>query len=156
MADDIRNTNELDWDSGLPAVVSESMPENYIPEEGEYGFTVRDMEKTFSKAGNKMAKLSIVLDDQYHYKVTDYIVLTQAWKCAQFFEALGFKKRVWRFRVCRGIRCRERTDDSPSSTKSTATRSIAKCPSMCAARKNRAQTRTTSLPLTSEVVYARW
>jgi hypothetical protein len=93
MADDIRNTNELDWDSGLPAVVSESMPENYIPEEGEYGFTVRDMEKTFSKAGNKMAKLSIALDDQYHYKVTDYIVLTQAWKCAQFFEALGFKKK---------------------------------------------------------------
>lgn len=93
MADDNRNMNELDWDSGLPAVVSDSMPENYIPAEGEYEFTVKDMEKTFSKAGNKMAKLSIALEDQYHYKVTDYIVLTQAWKCAQFFEALGFKKK---------------------------------------------------------------
>ena len=91
MADEIRN-NELDWDSGLPAV-AESKPENYMPEEGEYGFTVTEWEKTFSKAGNKMAKLTITLDDKYHYKVTDYIVLTQAWKCAQFFEALGFKKK---------------------------------------------------------------
>lgn len=92
MAEEIKNNvNELDWDSGIPAETGK--PENYIPEEGEYGFTVTEWEKTFSKAGNKMAKLTITLEDQYHYKVTDYIVLTQAWKCAQFFEALGFKKK---------------------------------------------------------------
>lgn len=91
MADEIRN-NELDWDSGLPAVV-DTMPENYMPDEGTYGFTIKEWEKTFSKAGNKMAKLTIILNDKYGYKVTDYIVLTQAWKCSQFFESLGFKKK---------------------------------------------------------------
>lgn len=82
---------EQDWDSGLEAEYGD----NNIPPVGEYGFQVIEFEKTFSKKGSKMAKLTIQLDKEngQNWKVTDYIVLTQAWKCAQFFEALGLKKK---------------------------------------------------------------
>ena len=82
---------EQDWDSGLEADYND----NNIPPEGEYGFSVIAFEKTFSKKGSKMAKLTIQLDKEngQNWKVNDYIVLTQAWKCAQFFEALSLKKK---------------------------------------------------------------
>lgn len=93
MADENMNM-ELDWDSGIEANVGEEKNENWIPPVGEYGFTIIEFEKTFSKAGRKMAKLTLELDDDAHnWKVTDYIVLTQAWKCAQFFECLGLKQK---------------------------------------------------------------
>ena len=83
---------ELDWDSGIEADAGSN--EKFIPPVGEYGFKVTEFEKTFSKAGNRMAKLTLELDESgRHYRVTDYIVLTQPWKCAQFFESLGFKKK---------------------------------------------------------------
>lgn len=92
MADDIKNM-ELDWDSGIEADVG-SDNENYTPPEGVYGFTVKDFEKTFSRSNKKMARLSLELDDSArNWKVTDYIVLTQQWKLAQFFETLGLKKK---------------------------------------------------------------
>ena len=83
---------EQDWDSGLEAEYGD----NNIPPIGEYGFQVIEFEKTISKKGSKMAKLTIQLDKEngQNWKVTDYIVLTQAWKCAQFFEALGLKKKA--------------------------------------------------------------
>lgn len=85
---------ELDWDSGIEANVGEEKSENWIPPVGEYGFTVIEFEKTFSKAGRKMAKLTLELDeDGRGWRITDYIVLTQAWKCAQFFESLGLKQK---------------------------------------------------------------
>ena len=82
---------EQDWDSGLEADYND----NNIPPEGEYGFSVIAFEKTISKKGSKMAKLTIQLDKEngQNWKVNDYIVLTQAWKCAQFFEALSLKKK---------------------------------------------------------------
>lgn len=82
---------EQDWDSGLEAEYGD----NNIPPVGEYGFQVIEFEKTTSKKGSKMAKLTIQLDKEngQNWKVTDYIVLTQAWKCAQFFEALSLKKK---------------------------------------------------------------
>ena len=82
---------EQDWDSGLEAEYCD----NNIPPVGEYGFQVIEFEKTTSKKGSKMAKLTIQLDKEngQNWKVTDYIVLTQAWKCAQFFEALSLKKK---------------------------------------------------------------
>ena len=92
MADDIKNM-ELDWDSGIEADVGNDN-ENYIPPEGVYGFTVQEFEKTFSKSNKKMAKLSLELDSSAHnWKVMDYIVLTQQWKLAQFFETLGLKQK---------------------------------------------------------------
>ena len=92
--EDVKNTEaqELDWDSGIEEEVGNN--EFYIPPVGEYGFTVIEFEKTFSKAGKKMAKLNLQLDEDGHnYKVYDYIVLTQAWKLARFFESLGMKKK---------------------------------------------------------------
>ena len=82
---------EQDWDSGLEAEYND----NNIPPVGDYGFQVIEFEKTTSKKGSKMAKLTIQLDKEngQNWKVTDYIVLTQAWKCAQFFEALSLKKK---------------------------------------------------------------
>lgn len=92
MADEVKNEAlEQDWDSGLEA----SYNDNNIPPVGDYGFTVIEFEKTISKKGSKMAKLTIQLDKEngQNWKVTDYIVLTQAWKCAQFFESLSLKKK---------------------------------------------------------------
>ena len=94
MAEDIKKEiedQEQDWDSGLEADYND----NNIPPVGEYGFTVTEFEKTVSKKGSKMAKLTIQLDKEngQNWKVTDYIVLTQAWKCAQFFECLSLKKK---------------------------------------------------------------
>lgn len=95
MADEIRNENEveeLDWDSGIDADAGKG--EFTLPPVGEYGFTVTGFEKMFSRSGKKMAQLTLELDASgNHYRVNDYIVLTQAWKLAKFFECLGFKKR---------------------------------------------------------------
>ena len=91
MADEIKN-NEMDWDSGISAEVSESN----LPPVGEYGFTIIEFEKTQSKAGKKMAKVTLELDKSGQFwKVTDFLVLqdSMAWKLAQFFECLGLKKK---------------------------------------------------------------
>ena len=96
MAED-KNKNvaaEMDWDSGISAEASSG--EFNLPPVGEYGFTVVDFEKTFSKTGNKMAKITLELDEAGQFwKVTDFLVLTDsmAWKLATFFETLGLKKK---------------------------------------------------------------
>lgn len=93
MADnEIKNAAEMDWDSGIAADVGESN----LPPEAEYGFTVTEFEKTISKAGKKMAKVTLELDQSGQFwKVTDFLVLqdNMAWKLAQFFECLGLKKK---------------------------------------------------------------
>ena len=95
MADEIKkveNAAEMDWDSGISAEVGESN----LPPIGEYGFTITEFEKTVSKAGKKMAKITIELDEAGQFwKVTDFLVLqdSMAWKLAQFFESLGLKKK---------------------------------------------------------------
>lgn len=95
MADEIKkveNAADLDWDSPIEANVGS---EN-LPPIGEYDFTVVDFEKTFSSSGNKMAKITLQLDKSAQFwKVYDNLVLTDktAWKLAQFFEALGLKKK---------------------------------------------------------------
>ena len=92
MVDEIKNT-EMDWDSPIEANVNEMN----LPPVGEYGFTVIEFEKTFSKAGNKMAKITIQLDKEngQHWKINDYLVLSDkmAWKLSDFFEALSLKKK---------------------------------------------------------------
>lgn len=83
----------LSWESDLPAEVEN---ERALPPEGEYGFTVVEFEKTFSKTGKPMAKLNLELDEKGQYwKVYDYLVLTEsmAWKLVSFFECLGLKKK---------------------------------------------------------------
>ncbi len=83
---------EMDWDSPIEAQIGDTN----LPPAGDYGFNVEEFEKTFSKAGKKMAKITIKLDrDGQFWKVTDYLVLTEsmAWKLAQFFECLSLKKK---------------------------------------------------------------
>ena len=95
MADEIKKTEnaaEMDWDSGISADVGESN----LPPVGEYGFTVTEFEKTISKSGKKMAKITLELDKiGQFWKINDYLVLqdNMAWKLAQFFESLGLKKK---------------------------------------------------------------
>ena len=95
MADEIKKTEnaaEMDWDSGISADVGESN----LPPVGEYGFTVTEFEKTISKSGKKMAKITLELDKSGQFwKINDYLVLqdSMAWKLAQFFECLGLKKK---------------------------------------------------------------
>lgn len=95
MAEDIKNTAaEMDWDSGISAEASSG--EFNLPPVGEYGFTVVGFEKTISKAGKKMAAVTLQLDESAQYwKVYDYLVLTanMEWKLATFFESLGLKKK---------------------------------------------------------------
>lgn len=93
MAENEEKNMQLGWDSDLPAEVES---ERNLPPEGEYGFTVIEFEKTFSKAGKPMAKLNLQLDEEgQHWKVWDYLVLTEsmAWKLVSFFECLGLKKK---------------------------------------------------------------
>lgn len=88
------NTNEMDWDAGLEAEYSGG--EFNIPPIGEYGFKVINLEKTHSKAGNKMAVINLELDETAQFwKVYDYLTLTEnnAWKLAKFFECIGLKKK---------------------------------------------------------------
>jgi len=95
MAEDIKKVEELDWDSPVSAEASDR-GEGNIPPVGEYGFKVIECEKTLSKAGKKMAKINLELDEEgQHWKVYDYLVLTtnMEWKIAQFFECLGLKKK---------------------------------------------------------------
>ena len=93
MAEDIKNNAaEMDWDSGISADAGQAN----LPPEGEYGFTVTELEKTVSKSGKKMAKITLELDREAQFwKVNDYLVLQEnmAWKLAQFFECLGLKKK---------------------------------------------------------------
>ena len=95
MADEIKKTEnaaEMDWDSGISADVGESN----LPPVGEYGFTVTEFEKTISKSGKKMAKITLELDKSGQFwKINDYLVLqdSMAWKLAQFFECLGLKQK---------------------------------------------------------------
>ena len=93
MADENKNV-EMDWDSPIEADAGRG--EFNLPPAGEYGFKVIEFEKTFSKAGNKMAKVVLELDEEgQHWKVYDYLVLSDkmAWKLSDFFEALSLKKK---------------------------------------------------------------
>lgn len=93
MSDEMKNM-DMDWDSPISAEASKN--EFNLPPVGEYGFTVDSFEKTFSKAGKKMAKVVLKLDkDAQYFHVYDYLVLTEnmAWKLAQFFECLSLKKK---------------------------------------------------------------
>ena len=85
MADnEIKNAAEMDWDSPIEADVGNTN----LPPVGEYGFTVISLEKTFSSSGNRMAKVTLELDQSGQFwKVYDNLVLTDktAWKLAQFF-----------------------------------------------------------------------
>lgn len=95
MAEDVKKNveeKEMDWDSGISAEVEE----RNLPPVGEYGFTVDEFEKTLSKSGKKMAKITIKLDKEGQFwRINDYLVLTanMEWKLAQFFECLSLKKK---------------------------------------------------------------
>lgn len=84
----------LDWDAGISADAGNT--EFELPPIGEYDFTVLSYERTFSKAGNNMAVVSLVLDiNGQNYPRKDNIVLTSnmEWKIATFFESIGLKKK---------------------------------------------------------------
>lgn len=86
---------DLDWDSGIGAEVSTGSS-IALPPVGDYDFTVTNFEKTFSKTGKKMAKLTLALDvDGQAYPRDVYLVLTSSaiWKLATFFESVGLKKK---------------------------------------------------------------
>lgn len=92
--ENMNNAAEMDWDSPISAEASKG--EFNLPPIGEYGFRVIEFEKTLSKAGKKMAKLNLELDESgQFFKVYDYLVLTanMEWKLATFFECLGLKKQ---------------------------------------------------------------
>ena len=85
---------DLDWDSGIGADVQTGSVE--LPPVGDYDFTVTNFEKTFSKSGNKMAKLTLALDVNGQVYLRDvYLVLTSSalWKIATFLECVGLKKK---------------------------------------------------------------
>lgn len=95
MADDVKKVEnmDMDWDDGISAEAGEYT--GVLPV-GEYDFTVVDFERTFSKAGKNMAKITLEIDyDGFKWKVWDYMTLTSnmAWKLASFFETLGLKKK---------------------------------------------------------------
>lgn len=82
----------LDWDSGISAEEGEVQ----VPAIGEYDFTVTDLEKTTSKSGKPMAKLTLALDvNGQAYPRHDYLVLSSnmVWKLATFFECVGLKEK---------------------------------------------------------------
>ena len=85
---------DLDWDSGIGADIQTGSIE--LPPVGDYDFTVTNFEKTFSKSGNKMAKLTLALDVNGQVYLRDvYLVLTSSvlWKIATFLECVGLKKK---------------------------------------------------------------
>lgn len=85
---------DLDWDCGISADVKTGSVGT--PPVGDYDFTVTNFEKTISKSGNKMAKLTLALDVSGQVYLRDvYLVLTtnSLWKLAQFFECVGLKKK---------------------------------------------------------------
>ena len=85
---------DLDWDSGIGADVQTGSIE--LPPVGDYDFTVTNFEKTFSKSGNKMAKLTLALDVNGQVYLRDvYLVLTSSalWKITTFLECVGLKKK---------------------------------------------------------------
>lgn len=85
--------NSMDWNSGLANPEQRSFE---APAIGEYNFTVVSFEKTVSKAGNRMAKICIELEEKGgHCRIYDYLVLQEkfVWKIAAFFESLGLKER---------------------------------------------------------------
>lgn len=85
---------DLDWDCGIAADVKTGSVET--PPVGDYDFTVTNFEKTISKSGNKMAKLTLALDVSGQVYLRDvYLVLTTSslWKIASFLESVGLKKK---------------------------------------------------------------
>lgn len=85
---------DLDWDSGIGADVQTGSIE--LPPVGDYNFVVTGFERTFSKSGKKMAKLTLALDvNGQAYPRDVYLVLTTStlWKLATFFECVGLKKK---------------------------------------------------------------
>lgn len=86
------NAKSMGWDSGISAKAGEYQ----VPPIGEYTFYVANFERSFSKAGNPMAVLTLALNvDGKAYERRDYLVLSEAmeWKLAQFFECIGLKKK---------------------------------------------------------------
>ena len=68
MADEIKKTEnaaEMDWDSPIEADVGSTN----LPPIGEYGFTVTELEKTFSSSGNRMAKVTLELDKSGQFSI---------------------------------------------------------------------------------------
>lgn len=85
---------DLDWDCGIGADVQTGSIE--LPPVGDYDFTVTNFEKTISKTGKKMAKLTLALDVSGQVYLRDvYLVLTTntLWKIATFLECVGLKKK---------------------------------------------------------------
>jgi hypothetical protein len=85
---------DLDWDCGIASDVHTGPVET--PPVGDYNFTVTNFEKTISKSGKKMAKLTLALDVSGQVYLRDvYLVLTSSalWKLAQFLECVGLKKK---------------------------------------------------------------
>ena len=88
------NVKELGWDDGITA--DAGAKEFTIPPVGEYNFVVTNLEKTTSKSGHRMAKVTLALDvNGQAYPRFDYLTLidTQLWKLATFFESLGLKQK---------------------------------------------------------------
>lgn len=86
------NKSTMGWDSGISAKAGEYQ----VPPIGEYKFYVANFERSFSKAGNPMAVLTLSLNvNGQAYERRDYLVLSEnmEWKLAQFFECLGLKKK---------------------------------------------------------------
>lgn len=84
---------DLDWDCGITDVKTGLVE---TPPVGDYNFTVTNFEKTISKSGNKMAKLTLALDVSGQVYLRDvYLVLTtnSLWKIASFLECVGLKKK---------------------------------------------------------------
>lgn len=84
---------DLDWDCGITDVQTRSIE---LPPVGDYDFTVTNFEKTISKSGKKMAKLTLALDVNGQVYLRDvYLVLAtnSLWKIATFLESVGLKKK---------------------------------------------------------------
>lgn len=83
------SNENFDWN----ATIENDSAEWTILEPGIYPFRVVDLEKSYSKAGNPMAILTLQVGAA-DTQLKDYLVLsrTAEWKLCAFFRALGLKK----------------------------------------------------------------
>lgn len=84
--------SDLGWGAKLPAEAEQR--EFQVPPVGEYNFMVVSVEKTYSSAGNSMAKVRLDLQGA-DGSVFDNLVLTDnmIWKLNSFFESIGIKEK---------------------------------------------------------------
>lgn len=89
--DEIMNENEaLSWDGTIEE------QERTVPPVGEYNFTVAAVEKTYSKNGSPMVKLTLSVDTgRGQYPIYEYIVLEKRfeWKLLAFSACVGVRKK---------------------------------------------------------------